>query len=250
MRSIACPRLPENLREPATPQRLSGRAPRTLVRGGYCRGVSVLLDGVGLALTGSSMQRKSFPGIEVSGLGVIAIVEAFKLFPSIVLKRLVDEGIGTYRGGQIVVDSDRWYPLDNWLAAFGRIAESVGPRGLFKIGQHVQDVAVLPPSLTDIHTCVAGTNLAYHLNHRKNGTPMFDPATGEKLSGIGDYGYAPVPGERRIISKCDTPYPCEFDRGVLFGFALRFEKGVQIEHQEPGPCRRKSDDSCVYVITW
>ena len=76
-----------------------------------------------------------------------------------------------------------------------------------------------------------------------------DPATGQMLSGIGDYGYTPMPGDRRILSRCDTPYPCDFDRGVLFGFALIFEKGVRIEH-EPGPCRNDSFDSCTYVISW
>jgi hypothetical protein len=196
------------------------------------------------------MSFKPFePGIEVVGLGVEIWVEAFKLFPSVLLKRLVFHGIGSYQGREIVIDRNAWYPLENWLAAFQSISESMGPRAQFQTGQNVAQFVALPPNVTDIHSCLAATDISYHMSHRKNGVPMYDVATGQMLSGIGDYGYTPVPGERRILSRCDTPYPCDFDRGVLFGFALRFEKGVRIEHQ-PGPCRNDSSDSCTYAITW
>jgi hypothetical protein len=190
------------------------------------------------------------PGIEVLGLGVHAIVEAFKLFPSVVLKRLVSHGIGRYAGREILVDVNSWYPLEDWLSAFGAIASSLGPRALFEIGYHVRRFVVLPPSLSDIHSCLVGTNIAYHMNHRKDGILMFDPATGQTLSGIGDYGYSPSLGEQRIVSRCDTPYPCDFDRGVLFGFAQKFEPDVRIQHDDSAPCRKKSQGSCTYLITW
>ena len=190
------------------------------------------------------------PGIEVFGPGVQAFVEAFKLFPSVVLKRLVTHGIATYQGKEILIDQTAWYPLENWLAAFSAIAESLGPRALFQIGQTAPSFVVLPPTLNDIHSGVAGVNVGYHMNHRKDGVPMFDPATGHMLTGIGDYGYAPVPGERRIISRCDTPYPCDFDRGIVLGFATKFEKGARIEHDDSAPCRKNGHPSCTYLISW
>ena len=189
------------------------------------------------------------PGIEVCGVAVHAVVQAFKLFPSVVVKRLVSHGIGPPAGRPILVDVNTRFPLENWLAAFEDIDSELGPRALFQIGEQVERFVALPPNMTDIHSCLAATNIAYHMNHRKNDREMFDPLNGQMQNGIGEYGYSASPGERRIVSRCTTPYPCDFDRGVLLGFALRFEKSARIEH-EPGPCRKSSGDTCTYSITW
>ena len=51
------------------------------------------------------MQFKPFePDIEVYGASIDAIVEAFKLFPSIALKRLVSYGIGTLKEKDVVIN--------------------------------------------------------------------------------------------------------------------------------------------------
>ena len=79
---------------------------------------------------------------------------------------------------------------------------------------------------------------------------MFDPATGQKLSGIGNYGYTPVPRERRIISVCENPYPCDFDRGILTTLAAKFERASRVTHDDSAPCRKNGADSCKYIIAW
>ena len=197
------------------------------------------------------MQFKPFePDIEVYGASIDAIVDAFKLFPSVVLRRLVNYGIGTLRGKDVVINRDAWYPLANWLSAYESIANEVGPRALFQIGQHIPKHAPFPPTITDIHSAVMGLDVAYHMNHRKGGRVMFDPATGQKLSGIGNYGYTPVPRERRIISVCENPYPCDFDRGILTTLSARFERGARVVHDDSAPCRKNGADSCKYVIAW
>ena len=53
------------------------------------------------------------PGIEINGIFVDIFLEAFKLFPSVVLKRLVAFGIGSLQGREVIVDRQAWYPLDN-----------------------------------------------------------------------------------------------------------------------------------------
>ena len=54
------------------------------------------LDALSRSPTEAMMQFKAFePGIDVYGSSLEAIVEAFKLFPSIALKRLASHGIGT-----------------------------------------------------------------------------------------------------------------------------------------------------------
>jgi hypothetical protein len=197
------------------------------------------------------MQFKAFePGIEVYGASIDAIVDAFKLFPSIALKRLVNQGIGTMKGKDVVVNRDSWYPQANWLSVFESIASEVGPRAIVQIGQHVPKHAPFPPSINDIHGAMASMDAAYHMNHRKGGKVMFDPATGQMLSGIGNYGYTPVPRERRIISVCENPYPCDFDRGIITALASRFERASRVSHDDSAPCRKNGADSCKYIIVW
>jgi hypothetical protein len=197
------------------------------------------------------MQRWTFePGIEFSGTMLEAIVEAFKLFPSVAYKRLLNHGIGTMKGKDVVIDRQSWYPIESWLAAFDGFAESVGPRALFQIGQNVPKHAAIPPGINDITGAIAAVDVGYHMNHRKNGKLMFDPATGQITPGIGTYGFKPVPGERKIISVCENPYPCEFDRGILTCFALRFERLARVLHDERAACRRTGSKSCTYIVTW
>ena len=95
----------------------------------------------------SPMQFKAFePGIDVHGSSVDAFVEAFKLFPSVILKRLVSNGIGTTNAkGDITIDRDGWYPQISWLSAFESIASTIGHRALFQIGQGVPKHAIFPP---------------------------------------------------------------------------------------------------------
>ena len=191
------------------------------------------------------------PGIEVFGGFVDSVVEAFKLFPSVALKRLANSGIGTTNSrGEIIIDRQGWYPLEKWLAAYDDIANTVGPRAIFQIGQQIPKNAVLPPTVTDIHSSIVAVDIGYHMNHRKNGRIMFDPATGLKTKGLGSYGYRPVPNERRIISICENPYPCDFDRGVLGAFATRFERLARVQHDDRAPCRKNGAESCTYVIAW
>jgi hypothetical protein len=198
------------------------------------------------------MQFKPFePGIEVYGSSLEAIVEAFKLFPSIALKRMASHGIGTITPkGDVKIDTEAWYPQADWLAVFEGFATTVGTRALFQIGQHVPKHAVFPPTVNDIHSGIASLDIAYHMNHRKGGKVMFDPTTGQKTKGIGQYGYHAEKGERRITSVCENPYPCDFDRGILSALAARFERASRVSHDDRLPCRKTGANSCTYQIVW
>jgi hypothetical protein len=190
-------------------------------------------------------------GIEASGASIGAFVEAFKLFPSVISRKLTRHGIGKTVGkNDVDVDPNAWYPQEAWLAAWEEIAGEIGPRACYQIGRHLPKHAPFPPSVTDIYSGIASVDIAYHLNHRKRGKPMFDMATGTKMSGIGNYGFQSAPGERKIVSTCDNPYPCDFDRGILTEIATRFQPSVRVSHNEQGSCRKNGGNSCTYVLTW
>jgi hypothetical protein len=191
------------------------------------------------------------PGIEVSGDCLGSMVDGFKKYPSVAAKYLTKHGLlKTVAGKTGEVDRSAWYPLESWLAAYEGIAKEVGPNSLYACGRSIPENAVFPPFVTDIYSGIASIEIAYHMNHRKNGTVMFNPETGQKLEGIGHYQSQPVEGERRIVCVCENPYPCDFDRGIVAAMANRFEASARTVHDNGAPCRKKGAESCTYAILW
>ncbi len=190
------------------------------------------------------------PGIECLGQTVWTIVDAFDLFKRIPSHILVEEGLGELGDDDVVrLVPTGWYSQEAWLRAFQRIAESVGESKLYGIGLRIPENAKFPPHIQTIEDAIASIDVAYHMNHRKAGSVMFDPTTGRMLEGIGHYNYAKV-GPRAIRSVCANPYPCSFDRGILTTMARRFERGATIAHDDSRPCRRRGNDECTYMINW
>jgi hypothetical protein len=188
------------------------------------------------------------PGIEVNGEAVGAVVDAFKQYPSVVQKYLLKHGLLSGKQGQI--DRSAWYPLDSWLEAYQAIAKEVGLNSLYTIGRKIPENITLPPHINDIRSSLSSMDIGYHLNHRKNGSPMFDPATGQTLEGIGHYRSTLSADESRGTIVCENPYPCELDRGIVTGFATRFEPTARVTHDNTAPCRKKGANSCTYVVSW
>jgi hypothetical protein len=190
-------------------------------------------------------------GIEVNGQTVWAVVAGFKSFSVLASTYLLREGIGTPdKDGVAVVDPNAWYSQRAWLMALEKIGTHMGDGVLREIGKAIPRNAAFPPSVVDIHTAIQAIDVAYHLNHRKQGRPMFDPATGTMTEGIGHYGYERVEGQKKIISVCENPYPCAFDMGILSAMAERFEPSARLEHDETRPCRKRKGRNCTYSITW
>ncbi|MBI4957705.1 MAG: hypothetical protein HY908_37205 [Myxococcales bacterium] len=197
------------------------------------------------------MQFKPFEaGVEVNGQTVYAIVDGFKMFKRIPSQILLAEGIGQLGANDVVqIDPLAWYSQAAWLRAFERIAKEVGTIHLYAIGAKIPENAKFPPSVTDVATAIQAIDVAYHMNHRAGGRVLFDAVTGRMYEGIGHYGFA-QPGPRHIVSRCENPYPCDFDRGIITTMARRFEKTALIEHDDSQPCRQRGDDSCTYSVTW
>jgi hypothetical protein len=198
------------------------------------------------------MQFKPFePGIEILGHGVSFIVAGFKMSPSIGLRFLVKHGvIPPGRDGKPVLELNVWYSQAKWLKAFEDIASTVGKNVLFEIGRRLGLEAWAPDQMKDVPSALQFLDIGYHSYHRRFGEVMFDAKTGRMLEGIGHIGCRPVPGERRIISVCENPYPCRFDLGLLTGLAARFQAGARVDHDDKAPCRDNGADSCTYIISW
>ncbi len=190
-------------------------------------------------------------GIEVNGQTVWAIVDGFtsKALPS---KILVEEGIGKLGAdGVAVLEPEGWYSQEAWLRAFERISKSVGNNVLFNIGLKIPQNAIFPPWVVDVDTAIKAIDVAYHLNHRKQGKVLFDVETGKMSEGIGHYGYErPNPSVQQILCKCPNPYPCDFDRGIITTMARKFAPRSLVIHVDSEPCRVKGAESCTYSVKW
>jgi hypothetical protein len=59
-------------------------------------------------------------------------------------------------------------------------------------------------------------------------------------------------GQHAANVRIETPYPCDFDYGVIWGDIRTFfasKLTFTVRHAE-GPCRQKGSDACVYQIEW
>jgi hypothetical protein len=189
-------------------------------------------------------------GIEVTGRGVPAALEAFGEFTVLAGQMLMANGVGAPdKSGFIRVDLEAWYPLEGYLKTIKDVEEQFGPNMLRKLGAAKAKHAVFPPHMVDITSTLQAIDVGYHMNHRQHGRPMFDPVKGEMLEGIGHYHYHQLLGKRRILMRCDNPYPCKFDEGLLEAMARRFSPNAVLEH-ESGSCRSKGGQHCTYSISW
>jgi hypothetical protein len=197
------------------------------------------------------MQFKAIePGIEVSGESVGAIVDGFKKFPTIAQKYLTKYGFIKPNQSLSDIDRTRWFPQESWLQAFEAIAAEVGINSLYGVGRNIPENSIFPPHLHDVPSALASLDVAYHMNHRKQGQVMFDPQTGIMLEGIGHLITTAMETENRVVVVCDDPYACDFDRGIIAGLANRFDPTAKTSHDNNAPCRKKGADSCTYNVWW
>ena len=138
------------------------------------------------------------------------------------------------------LDPESWYPMQLWLTIFRDIIEQQGFQGtlnLVDIGRRYVDTTLLPDGVCTLDDAIIAVNDTYQLNHR-NGY------AGElSIVIMGD-------GQMQVIDH--TPYPCDFTYGMLYGLAHRFKKAgrMPIVRHDDLSCRKRSDDTCTYDITW
>ena len=104
-----------------------------------------------------------------------------------------------------------------------------------------------------MHEALSSIDIAYHLNHRLDGEVLFDDEKKEKKEGIRNYRYKLI-DDKKVEMTCDNPYPCDFDRGIIYSMAKRFKPEntyfVKGEHEKELYCREKGDKHCSYIISW
>jgi hypothetical protein len=197
----------------------------------------------GMTGTGEMPRYVAFrPGILVLGQSVLAFIHAMGRYALLAENALARQGIKS-------VQPDGWYPQQAFLNAFREVAFEIGENTLFAMGKKVPDLAGIPPAITSIEEALAGIDAAYHASHRDAEGPLLDPATGALREGIGHYAFRRT-GPRSGVMVCHTPYPSDFDRGIVAGVARKFRADATVVLDKSKPTRKRGADSCSYLIAW
>lgn len=188
------------------------------------------------------MTTMQLDDVTASGESVIAFVQGLGRYKAAALEILTKHTIDDPKAGQ-------WYPMTKVLAAYRELEAKLGTAALFIIGERILETAVFPPEMDSIEKGLASIDVAYHMNHMKGSQVMFDPQTGQKLSGIGNYQFNLLnANEAEMI--CDNPYPTAFDEGIIFAIAQRFNKASVVHWVEEKSSRSENGGQDVYLVQW
>mgnify|MGYP006934483092 CR=1 FL=1 len=102
-------------------------------------------------------------------------------------------------------------------------------------GRSTPENAEWPPGVDTPLAALQSIDDAYQLNHRG----------GE----IGSYE-ATDAGRDRARVRCENPYPCVYDRGLVLGTVEAFSDDRATLREESDHCREDGGDVCTYVVEW
>ncbi|WP_436514651.1 hypothetical protein [Ekhidna sp. To15] len=184
------------------------------------------------------------PGVEAGGneLPIVALGALSKQRKNEIIEKY---GLNTQEGA--------WNDLQSLLNAMKEIADSIGEMNLFMIGKEVMEGAAFPP-MDGLESALRSIDVAYHMNHRKSGKPMFDPATGKMTEGIGHYELVRFDeANKEALLVCHTPYPSKFEEGLIVQIARTFKPEgsfLKVQLDETKETRRNGGERCTFKITW
>ncbi len=175
---------------------------------------------------------RAVSGVEVLGWAILSIRGALEFLKLKAQRLLAAHGLAS-------IEAEQWYSLPNVIAALEAIREQVDPHIVRSIGYWVPSNARFPPGVDSFEGALHALDAAYRMNHR----------------GEGDFGHYQVVegGENTLLMRSDSPYPCDFDQGLLEALYDRFQPPSSVRlhlTHETGDCRIQGADACVYRIRW
>jgi hypothetical protein len=175
-----------------------------------------------------TLSRRFAPDATVSGGNILSMLAAMGPFRRRGEQMLEEQGIRD-------VEVEGWYPLTAYVAALQSIGQKMGPNTLFQIGRQIPNHVPLPPGIDTFEKVLGSFGMAFDMNHRgaQPGAITYDMAT-----------------QRTATITTGTPYPCDFDRGVIVGFFQKLlSTRVTVEPQDGAPCKARGGETCSYGVT-
>jgi len=183
---------------------------------------------------------------EVNLEAILSVVNCLKVGKDIRNKILLKHNID--------INNGQWFKMQDWLNAFQEISEDLGEFNLFLTGKAVIETAMLPP-MNSLEEALHSLNIGYHMNHKVNDQPAFNPETGQLLDGVGCYEVVSFDEEnRKSVVQHTSPYPWKLVLGVITEFVSRFspigsEPNVVVD-DSPEALELRKHDSYTYLISW
>ncbi|MCR9145303.1 MAG: hypothetical protein NXI24_23895 [bacterium] len=197
------------------------------------------------------MATYDFSKIDIIGAALQSFFGGLGSFQSIADRILGELEYGSRRDdGTYYFEAERWYSAGPNVRMFELLKERVGANTLRQAGRSVPENAIFPPGVDTIQQGLASIDAAYHLNHAQDGVPLMNPETGEIVDIIGRYRTEEIPGKNEIHVTSDSPYPSEFDEGIVAAMARRFEPGARVRLDDSRPNRLNGGDACTYIVNW
>lgn len=168
------------------------------------------------------------PDATVSGGNILSMLAAMGPFRKRGEQILQEHGI-------FEVSPEGWYSLSAYVRSLRAIGEKMGPNTLFQIGRQIPNHVPLPPGLDTFEKVLASFGIAFDMNHRgaQPGAITFN-----------------VQNPRTATIVTGTPYPCDFDRGVISGFFQHLLRvRPQVEAVTGEPCKSRGGETCTYAVT-
>lgn len=178
-------------------------------------------------------EYKSFSeDVKVLGGPILGLVTALSTGQDTRLQILKKHGIDP--------KPDEWYPQQAWLDAFKEIASSIGNHTIFMIGKTIAEKAQFPP-IDGIEAALKLHDQAYKMNNKGGDCGEYILKEFDELN-------------KTAVMVCRTPYPSEFDRGLLTAIVRKFRpKGslkADVTLDTTKETRTNGADSCTFNIAW
>jgi hypothetical protein len=175
-----------------------------------------------------TLSRRFAPDATVSGGNILSMLAAMGPFRRRGEQILEENGIGD-------VQVEGWYSLAAYVAALQAIGQKMGPNTLFQVGRQIPNHVPLPPGIDTFEKVLASFGMAFDMNHR-----------GAQPGAI---TYV-MKSNRTGTITTGTPYPCDFDRGVIVGFFQKLlSTRVTVDPVEGTPCKARGGETCTYGVT-
>jgi hypothetical protein len=142
----------------------------------------------------------------------------------------------TFRVDEVRTDPGSAYPLPAYLTVLQEFQHQFGDGFLQRMGTLIFEKVPFPPDIDGIEKALASIHTAYLMNHAN--------ADGK----IGGYHWT-AQGRAGVL-RCDNPYPCSFDLGIVTAIARRFRPDARVTHLAPESCRHHGAESCSYQVEW
>lgn len=193
--------------------------------------------------------KKNIEEVEVRGEVIIGI------------KEVLNSTLGKTKGISLksfnldTAKPNEWYPLKNLIDFFTSIEKSNGSMILQKIGIEVANSAVWPDTVQTTQAALESMNLAYHMNHRRNGQELFDYEKGVIIEGYIGHDVLEIDHEKQIVNFiCGSFYPSDFDLGmakqVVKIFANNPVAALSVRRDNSKPSRKKGGETCTYTLNY